>query len=79
MEELHGLAEQQSVKPPTAARAGSEYHVEGNTHQAGADTRACQVLDEAIGHRFKDIRAAGAPQHRGISCGEAGLGRDEEL
>lgn len=72
MEELDGLAEQQSVKPPTAARAGTEHHVEGNAHQAGADTRACQVLDEAIGHRFKDIRAASAPQNCGISCRERG-------
>lgn len=72
MEELDGLAEQQSVKPPAAARAGSKRHVEGNAHQAGADTRARQVLDESVGRRLKDIRAAGAPQHSGISCGEEG-------
>lgn len=77
MEELDGLAEQQRVKPPAAAGAGSERHVEGDAHQAGADARARQVLDEAVCHRFKDIRAAGAPQHRGISCGEEG--REAEL
>lgn len=69
MEELDGLAEHQSVKPPAAARAGSERHVEGNAHQAGADTRARQVLDESVGHGLEDVRAAGAPQHRGITCG----------
>lgn len=69
MEELDGLAEQQSVQPPAAARAGSQCNVEGNADQAGADPRARQVLDEAVGHGFKDVRAAGAPQHRGISCG----------
>lgn len=70
MEELDGLAEYQSVKPPAAARAGSERNVEGDAHQAGADSWARQVLDEAVGHGFKDICAAGAPQDRGISCGE---------
>ena len=70
MEELDGLAEHQSVEPPAAAGARSERDVEGNAHQAGADTRARQVLDEAAGHRFKDVSAAGAPQHRGIACGE---------
>lgn len=68
MEELEGLAEQQRVKPPAAAGAGSKRHVKGDAHQASADPRACQVLHKAIGHRFKDIRAAGAPQHRGIAC-----------
>lgn len=70
MQELDGLAEQQSVKPPAAARAGSQRHVERDADQAGADARARQVLDESVGHGFKDIRAAGAPQHRGISCEE---------
>lgn len=72
MEELDGLAEQQSVKPPAAARAGSERNIEGNADQAGADPRTCQVLDESVCHGLKDIRAAGAPQHRGISCEERG-------
>lgn len=72
MEELDDLAEQQSVKPPAAARAGSECHVEGNAHQAGTDTRARQVLDEAIGDGFEDVCAARAPQHCGISCVEKG-------
>lgn len=76
MKELDGLAEYQSVKPPAAARAGSKCNVEGNTHQAGTDTWARQVLDEAVGHGFKDIRAAGAPQHRGISCGEEERGAE---
>lgn len=70
MEELDGLAEQQSVKPPAAARAGSQGHVEGDAQQAGTDTRARQVLDKSVGHGFEDVCAAGAPQHRGISCGE---------
>lgn len=70
MEELDGLAEHQSVEPPAAAWARSKRNVEGNAHQAGADTWARQVLDEAAGHRFKDISAAGAPQHHGITCGE---------
>lgn len=61
MEELDGLAKQQSLKPPAAARADSERHVERNAHQAGTNSRARQVLDEAIGHGFKDICAAGAP------------------
>ena len=67
MEELEGLAEQQHVNPQAAARAGSEGHVKGDAHQTSADTRACQVLDESIGHGFKDTRAAGAPQHGGIT------------
>lgn len=70
MEELDGLAEYQSVKPPAAPRAGSKCNVKGNTHQAGANTRARQVLDKAVGHGFEHIRAAGAPQHGGITCGE---------
>ena len=72
MEELDGLAQHQSVKPPAAAGAGAERHVEGDAHHAGTDTRARQVLDEAIGHGFKDACAAGAPQHCGISCGVRG-------
>lgn len=68
MQELDALAEQQSVKPPAAAGAGTEHHVEWDAHQAGADTRAGQVFDEAVGHGFEDVCAAGAPQHRGISC-----------
>lgn len=76
MEELDGLADDQRVKPPAAARAGSESDVEGDAHQAGADSRARQVLDEAVGHGFKDICAAGAPQDRGISCGEEESGAD---
>lgn len=78
MEELDGLAEQQGVEPPAAARAGSECHVEGDAHQAGTDARTCQVLDEAIGHRFKDVCAAGAPQYGGISCGQKETGRTVE-
>lgn len=74
MEELDWLAEQQSVEPPAAARAGSECHIERDADQAGTDTRARQVLDEAIGHRFKDVRAAGAPQHSGIACGQKKTG-----
>ncbi len=70
MQELDGLAEQQSVEPPAAARAGSQRHVEGDADQAGADARARQVLDESVGHGFKDVGAAGAPQHRGIPCKE---------
>ncbi len=76
MEELDGLAQHQSVKPPAAARTGSECNVEGNADQAGADPRACQVLDESVCHRFKDLCAAGAPQHRGISCGEEKRGAE---
>lgn len=76
MEELDGLAEDQSVKPPAAPRAGSECDVEGNTHQAGADTRARQVLDKAIGHGLKHICAAGAPQHSGITCREGQRGAE---
>ncbi len=72
MEELDDLAQHQSVKPPAAARAGSERDVEGNADQAGTDARARQVLDESVGHRFKDISAAGAPQYRGVSCEEKG-------
>lgn len=74
MEELDGLAEQQSVKPPAAARTGTQRQVEGNAHQAGADPRARQVLDEAVGDRFEDAGAAGAPQHCGVACvdGERG-------
>lgn len=53
-------------------RTGPQHHVKGNTHQAGTDARAGQVLDEAIGHRFEDVGAAGTPQHSGVSCGETG-------
>lgn len=70
VEELEGLADQQSVEPPAAARAGPECNVEGNADQAGADARARQVLDESVGYGFEDVCAAGAPQHRGISCVE---------
>lgn len=74
MEELDCLAEQQSVEPPAAARAGSECHVERDADQAGTDARACQVLNEAVGHRFKDVCAAGAPQHGGVACGQKKTG-----
>lgn len=70
MQELEGLAEDGGVKPPAAAGAGAQRDVEGDTHQAGADPRARHVLHEAVGHGLEDVRAAGAPQHRGISCGE---------
>lgn len=70
MEELESLAEHQRVKPPAAARTGPQGHVEGDAHQAGADPGARQVLDESIGHRFKDVCGAGAPQHGGITCRE---------
>lgn len=70
MEELEGLAEQQRVKPQAAARAGSKGHIERDTHQAGTNARTCKVLDESIGHGFKDTRAARAPQHGGVTCGE---------
>lgn len=70
MEELDDLADHQRVKPPAATRAGPQRHIEGNAHQACTDPWTRQVLDEAIGHRFKDIRAAGAPQHCGVTCGE---------
>lgn len=70
VQELEGLAEDGGVKPPAAAGAGAQRDVEGDAHQAGADPRARHVLHEAVGHRLEDVRAAGAPQHRGISCGE---------
>lgn len=69
MQELEGLAEYRSVKPPAAARAGAQCNVEGDAHQAGTDSRARHVLHKAVGDGFKDIGAAGAPQHCGISCG----------
>lgn len=70
MEEFDGLAEQQRVKPQAAAGTGSERRVKGDAHQAGADTRACQVLYESIGHGLEDARVAGAPQHCCITCEE---------
>lgn len=70
VEELESFAEHQRVKPQAAPRIGSECHIKGDAHQAGTDTRPCQVLDESIGHCFKDVCAAGAPQHSGITCRE---------
>lgn len=70
VQELEGLAEDGGVKPPAAAGAGAQRDVEGHAHQAGADPRARHVLHEAVGHGLEDVGAAGAPQHRGISCGE---------
>lgn len=70
VQELEGLAEDGGVKPPAAAGAGAQRDVEGDTHQAGADPRARHVLHEAVGYGLEDVGAAGAPQHRGISCGE---------
>lgn len=74
LEELDSLAHHQSVEPPAAAGTDPEGDVEGNTHQARADPRARQVLDEAAGDRFKDAGGAGAPQHCGVACGR----RDED-
>lgn len=70
VEELESFAEHQRVKPQAASRIGSECHIKGYAHQAGTDTRPCQVLDESISHCFKDVCAAGAPQHGGITCQE---------
>lgn len=72
LEELDGLADDQSVKPPAAAGADPQRDVEGNARQAGAHPRARQVLDEAAGDRFKDAGGAGAPQHGGVACGGEG-------
>lgn len=70
VQELEGFAEQQSVQPPAAARAGAQHYVEGDAHQPSADPRAGQVLDEPVGDRLEDVCAAGAPQHGGVTCGE---------
>lgn len=67
MQELDCSTQHQRVDPEAAARAGVQEHVEGHAHQAGADTRAGQVLNEASGDRLEDVGAAGAPQHGGIA------------
>lgn len=69
LEELDGLAHEQSVKPPAATRTDPERDVKGNARQARADPRARQVLEEAAGDRSEDARGAGTPQHRDIACG----------
>lgn len=72
MQELEGLAEDDGVKPPAAAGAGTQHNVEGHARQAGADPRARHVLHEAAGHGLEDFGAAGAPQHCGVSCRKDG-------
>lgn len=67
VEELDSAAEHRRVDPEAAARAGVQEHVEGHAHQAGADSRAGQVLNEASGDCLEGVGAAGAPQHGGIA------------
>lgn len=69
LEELDGLAHDQSVKPPAATWTDPERDVKGNARQARADPRARQVLDEAAGDGLEDARGAGTPQHCDVACG----------
>lgn len=68
VQELDGPTESWSVDPEAAARAGVQENIERHAHQASADSRAGQVLNEASGDRLEDVGAAGAPQHSGITC-----------
>lgn len=70
VQKLDGPTEHWRVDPEAAARAGVQKHVERHAHQAGADSRAGQVLNEAPGDCLEDVGAAGAPQHGGVAWEE---------
>lgn len=67
VQELDGSTEHWCVDPEAAARAGVQENVERHTHQAGADPRAGQVLNEASRDCLEDVGAAGTPQHGRIA------------
>lgn len=67
VQELDGSTEHWSVDPEAAARAGVQEHVERHAHQAGTDSWAGQILNEASSDCLEDVGAAGAPQHGGIA------------
>lgn len=58
MQEFDNLAEEHSVDPPAALRAGTKDDVEGHADQASTNPRAGQVFNEPVGDRFEHGCAA---------------------
>lgn len=67
VEELDSATERRRVNQEAVEWAGIQEHIEGHAHQAGADSRACQVLNKAPGDCLEDVGSAGAPQHGGVA------------